>query len=80
MQVARGEADRFTKVLAETRKAPEATRRRLYLEALAELLPRFSRKLVVAPGQDLDVSLIADDPAKGQAPQAADGTEMSKPR
>ena len=39
MQVARGEADRFAKVLAESRKAPAATRRRLYLEALATLLP-----------------------------------------
>jgi modulator of FtsH protease HflK len=80
VQVARGEADRFTKVLAETRKAPEATRRRLYLEALAELMPRFSRKLVVASGQDLDVSLIVDDAAKGQAARAADTVEMSKPR
>ena len=32
VQAARGEADRFTKVLAEARKAPDATRRRLYLE------------------------------------------------
>lgn len=59
--VAKGEADRFTKVLSESRKAPEATRRRLYLETLAELLPRFGRKVVVAPGQDLDLSLIAGD-------------------
>jgi membrane protease subunit HflK len=80
VQVARGEADRFTKVLAETRKAPDATRRRLYLEALAELLPRFNRKLVVAPGQEIDLSLIADDAAKGPAgPQATLGTEVNKP-
>ena len=61
VQVARGEADRFTKVLAESRKDPAATRRRLYLEALAELLPRFGRKVVVAPGRDVDLSLIAEE-------------------
>jgi membrane protease subunit HflK len=67
VQVARGEADRFTKVLAAAKKDPRATRERLYLEALAELLPRFSRKLIVAPGQEVDVSLI-----EGKASAAAD--------
>jgi membrane protease subunit HflK len=79
VQVARGEADRFTKVLAETRKAPDATRRRLYLEALAELLPRFNRKLVVAPDQQIDLSLIADDAAKGPGTATTEGTGESKP-
>src|SRR6185312_6336333 len=60
VQVARGEADRFSKVLAESRKDLKATRRRLYLQALADLLPRFSRKVVVASGQDLDVSLFTE--------------------
>ena len=61
IQLARGEADRFTKVLVETRKAPDATRERLYLEALAELLPRFGRKVIVPPGEDVDLSLFADE-------------------
>ena len=61
VQAARGEAERFTKVLAQARKAPDATRRRLYLDALAELLPRFHRKVVVEPGQDVDLSLFADE-------------------
>ena len=60
VQVAKGEADRFTKVLVESRKSLPATRRRLYLETLATLLPRFNRKMIVAPGQDIDISLIAD--------------------
>jgi membrane protease subunit HflK len=69
VQGARGEADRFTKVLAESRKDLAATRRRLYLEALAELLPRFSRKVVVAPGHDLDISLFTEaGPKKAGAP------------
>ncbi len=62
VQPARGEADRFTRVLAEARKAPDASRRRLLLEALADLLPRFRSKVIVAPGQDLDIGLIDDVP------------------
>ena len=44
---ARGEADRFKKVYVEYSKAPEVTRRRLYLETLAAVLPEVGRKLVV---------------------------------
>jgi membrane protease subunit HflK len=58
VQIARGEAGRFSRVLTEVRKGPAAARRRLYLEALAELLPRFTRTVVVAPGQDVDLSLF----------------------
>ncbi len=63
--VARGEADRFTKVLAQAEKAPEATQRRLYLEALGELLPRFTRKVVVEQSSGLDVGLFADEGQEG---------------
>jgi membrane protease subunit HflK len=59
--VARGEADRFAKVLAESSKAPDATRRRLYLERLAELLPRLGRKVVVGKGEAVDLSLFGDE-------------------
>ncbi|MBX6312252.1 MAG: protease modulator HflK, partial [Isosphaeraceae bacterium] len=52
-------------VLAESRKAPAATRRRLYLEALAELLPRFGRTVIVEPGKDLDLSLFSEEPGRG---------------
>lgn len=61
-RVALGEADRFAQVLAQASKAPEATRRRLYLETLTELLPRFTRKVVVEPGKEIDLGLIADEP------------------
>jgi membrane protease subunit HflK len=44
---AKGEAERFTKILAEYQKSPEVTRRRLYLEALAEVLPQIEHKIVV---------------------------------
>jgi membrane protease subunit HflK len=61
VQTACGEADRFTKLLAEIRKNPDPARQRLYLDTLATLLPRFARTVVIAPGQDLDLSLIQDD-------------------
>jgi membrane protease subunit HflK len=76
VQAARGEADRFTKVLAEARKDLAATRRRLYLEALALLLPRFGRKVIVAPGQAVDVSLI--EGRTGATPESA-ATKPEKP-
>jgi membrane protease subunit HflK len=64
---ARGEADRFTKILGEALKQPGATRRRLYLETMAEILPRLGRKLVVARGQDLDLSVFTDLDAPANA-------------
>ena len=46
---AAGEAARFSAVLVEYRKAPEVTRKRLYLEAMEEVLPKV-QKLVIEPG------------------------------
>ena len=80
VQVARGEADRFAKLLAAARQDPAATRRRLYLEALAALLPRFRRTVVVPPGRAVDLSLFVDEseprgggttPAEGRTPEVA---------
>jgi membrane protease subunit HflK len=76
---ARGEADRFTRVLAEARKSPDSHRRRLFLETLAELLPRFRRKVIVAPGQDLDIGLIEDEPASPPRSRSAPGTRDEAP-
>jgi membrane protease subunit HflK len=44
---AEGDATRFESVFAEYRKAPEVTRKRLYLESMARLLPAVGRKVVV---------------------------------
>ncbi len=44
---AEGEAARFTSVYEEYRKAPEVTRKRIYLETMNELLPKLGRKIVV---------------------------------
>ena len=47
MNRANGDAQRFTAVLKEYRRAPEVTRRRLYLEAMMELLPQVQQKYIV---------------------------------
>jgi len=79
VQLAKGEADRFTKVLGESSKDLVATRQRLYLEALAVLLPRFSRKVVVAPGQDLDVSLFSDEKPEMSAGENGETGQEKRP-
>jgi len=43
---AQGEADRFLKLLAEYRKAPEVTRQRLYIDAVQEVMQRSSKVMV----------------------------------
>ncbi len=44
-----GEADRFSALLVEYRKAPEVTRQRLYLETMEEVLPEVE-KVIIEPG------------------------------
>jgi modulator of FtsH protease HflK len=44
---AEGDAKRFASVQAEYAKAPGVTRKRLYLETMATLLPKLGRKLIV---------------------------------
>lgn len=42
-----GDAGRFNAVLAEYIKAPEVTKRRIYLETLAEIIPRLGNKYIL---------------------------------
>ncbi len=44
---AEGDVARFNSLLAEYAKAPEVTRRRIYLETLQDVLPRLHSKIVV---------------------------------
>jgi membrane protease subunit HflK len=53
---ARGEANRFSAILAEYRKSPDVMRRRLYLETVAEVIPRAGQKVIL------------DESAKGMTP------------
>jgi membrane protease subunit HflK len=71
VEPARGEAQRFAMLRTEAAKSPDSFRRRLYLETIGELLPRIKRKVVVAPGQDLDISLFPDDLPRGEAARSA---------
>jgi membrane protease subunit HflK len=58
IQEAVGSAARFEKLLAEYARAPDLTARRLYLETIAETLPRFRSKLIVDDSGDLDLSIF----------------------
>jgi len=53
---AEGDAKRFDSLYEEYRKAPAVTRKRLYIEAMQEILPRVGKKLIL------------DDKAKGVLP------------
>ncbi len=44
---AEGDAARFNAVLAEYIKAPEVTRKRIYLETMEEILPTFESKIIL---------------------------------
>jgi membrane protease subunit HflK len=66
---ARGEADRFVSVLAEYQRAPDVTRKRLYLEALKTMLPAAKALYVV----DADQKAMVPWLPLGSAPTAAPG-------
>ena len=44
---ARGDAELFTQVHAAYSRAPEVTRRRMYLETLGTIYPKVKRKVIV---------------------------------
>ncbi|HZA52269.1 MAG TPA: FtsH protease activity modulator HflK [Myxococcaceae bacterium] len=48
---AKGEADRFARIYDEYRKAPDVTRRRLYLETVSQVLQRAGQKVIVDESQ-----------------------------
>ena len=55
---AKGEAERFLAVLAEYKKAPEITQKRLYLETLSDVLPKAKEKYVIDPRQSSILPLL----------------------
>ncbi len=65
VQEAIGDAARFTAVAAEYSKAAEVTSRRLYIEAMEQIMPKI-RKLIIDPRGNLDLSIIrkSEAPAK----------------
>lgn len=71
-----GEAARFTALLTEYRKAPEVTRRRLYLETMEAILPDVD-KVVVEPGT---ATVLPYFPVGAAAPPAVRPAAEPSPR
>lgn len=78
---AQGEADRFTALVAEYRKAPEVTRERLYLDTMQELMSNTSKVLVTGDkGQNNLLYLPLDKMVDGRgssAPSSISGAASS---
>jgi membrane protease subunit HflK len=68
---AKGDAQKFSLLLAEYRKAPEITRRRLYLEAMQAILPSLQKKVIVddsLKGVLQTLPLLPAEPSKAGSP------------
>ena len=61
---ARGDVARFVNIYDEYRKAPDVTRKRLYLETLNEVLPKTGRNLLVDSSMKGLLPLLNMEPAK----------------
>lgn len=55
---ARGEADRFSAILAEYQRAPEITRQRLYLEMIDQVLPKAGPIYIMEEGSSSPLPLL----------------------
>jgi membrane protease subunit HflK len=64
---ARGDVARFVNIYDEYRKAPDVTRKRLYLETLNEVLPKTGRKLIIDSSMKGLLPLLNLDPIKQEA-------------
>jgi membrane protease subunit HflK len=62
IDLARSDADRFRALLYEYQKAPSITHARLYLETMAEMLPKFRSKLIIDSGKGVDVTIMREEP------------------
>jgi modulator of FtsH protease HflK len=72
---AKGDATRFNALLTEYRKAPEVTRRRLYLETMREILPTVKQVYVFDGEQPSSVLPFLDLQRGDMAPAAPAGKE-----
>jgi membrane protease subunit HflK len=66
---ARGEASRFEQVLTEYKKAPEVTRKRLYLEAVESVMSKSSKVLVDVKGGNNIIYLPLDRMMQNSLPK-----------
>ena len=75
INTARGDVARFNALLTEYRKAPEVTRRRLYLETMREILPTARQVYVFDAEQQSSVLPFLDLQRGDMAPVAPTGKE-----
>ena len=61
IQAARANANRFDQLLAQYRRSPQLTATRLYLDTLAEIMPRFREKVIVDSDGELDLSILSGE-------------------
>jgi len=73
---ATGEASRFTQVLKEYKKAPEVTRKRLYLESVESVMTNSSKVLVDVEGGGNLMYLPLDKMMSGSASGSSDGQRI----
>jgi membrane protease subunit HflK len=57
VNLATGDAARFTQIAAEYGKASEVTGHRLYIEAMEQILPKI-KKMIVDPNSNLDLTIL----------------------
>jgi membrane protease subunit HflK len=65
---AEGDAARFNALFAEYSKAPEVTRRRIYMETLQEVIPGIRSKVIVDEQTRSILPLLNLDSQKGDRP------------
>lgn len=65
---AEGDANRFSALLAEYNKAPEVTRRRIYVETMERVLPHLRSKIIVDQQARSIFPLLNLDPPKAPTP------------
>ncbi len=71
---AKGEAERFKSILAEYQKSKDVTKKRMYLEAMADILPKLSRRVIVDENlKGILPMLSLDGVAPGSIPDANKG-------
>ena len=57
-----GRADRFIQILAEYKKSEKVTGKRLYIDAMEEILPKLKKILVDSDGDNaVDLSIIGTE-------------------
>ena len=65
---AEGDVARFSALLAEYQKAPEVTRRRIYIETLQDVMPDIRSKIIVDEDSSSILPLLNLDTQKGIQP------------